>query len=146
MKVSTKGRYGLRVMMELAGHYGLGPMPVDVIAKRQELSGKYIHLIVMALRSARLVRSVRGPNGGYELAKDPATISAFEVVSALEGGCVPVDCVADINSCTRISRCAAHNVWCEVASAIEGILSSITLEQLADRQRTKDEEPPNYYI
>lgn len=146
MKMSTKGRYGIRVMMELAGHYGLGPTSVAAIARSQGISGKYIHLLVMGLRSAGLVRTVRGPGGGYELAKAPSSITALDVVSALEGRSVPVECVADASSCPRAGRCAARDVWCEVASAVDGVLSGLTLEQLAARQRAKVEEPVSYCI
>lgn len=146
MKMSTKGRYGLRVMMELAGHYGRGPMPTDAIARNQGISGKYIHLLVMGLRSAGLVRTVRGPSGGYELSKAPASITALDVVSALEGRSAPVECVADATSCTRAGRCAARDVWCDVASAVDGVLSALTLEQLAARQRAKAAEPLVYSI
>jgi Rrf2 family protein len=89
MKVSTRGRYGLRVMIELAAQYGNGPVLVDGIAKNQEISGKYIHVIVSGLRSAGLVRSVRGPNGGYELTRSPSRITALDVISALEGKSAP---------------------------------------------------------
>ncbi|MDY0003243.1 MAG: RrF2 family transcriptional regulator [Polyangia bacterium] len=146
MKVSTRGRYGLRVMMELAGNYGKGPMPVVAIAKNQDISGKYIHVIVMGLRSAGLVRTLRGPSGGYELARAPAEITALDVVAALEGRNAPVECVADEGSCPRTGRCAARDVWCDVASAIDGVLSALTLEQLAARQRAKAEEQPSYCI
>jgi len=146
MKMSTKGRYGLRVMMELAGHYGRGPMPVDAIARKQDISGKYIHILVMGLRSAGLVRTVRGPSGGYELTKAPAAITALDVVSALEGRSAPVECVADTASCPRAGRCAARDVWCDVASAVDGVLSGLTLEQLSARQHAKAEELPSYCI
>ncbi len=146
MKMSTKGRYGLRVMIELANHYGQGPIPVETIARNQNISGKYIHLIVMGLRSAGLVRSVRGPNGGYELTRTPDKVTALDVVAALEGRSTPVECVADTASCSRADRCAARDVWCDIASAVDGILSARTLEQLAAKQRAKDEEPPSYCI
>lgn len=146
MKISTKGRYGLRVMMELAYHHGQGPIPVETIARNQDISSKYIHVIVMGLRSAELVRSVRGPNGGYELTKTPSAITVLDIVSALEGKSSPVDCVTDTASCVRSERCAARDVWCEVASAIDETLSALTLEQLATRQRVKEEQPPNYCI
>lgn len=146
MRISTKGRYGLRVMMELADHYGRGPMPVDAIAGNQDISGKYIHILVMGLRSAGLVRTVRGPNGGYELTKAPGSITALDVVSALEGKSIPVECVADATSCPRAGRCAARDVWCVVASAVEGVLSGLTLEQLAARQRAKTDESLSYCI
>lgn len=146
MKMSTKGRYGLRVMMELAESYGKGPMLVDAIAKKQNISSKYIHLLANALRSAGLVRAVRGPNGGYELARPPEAITALDVVSALEGKSAPVDCVLDVSFCPRSANCAARDVWCEVASAVDGILGGMTLAHLSARQRTKLEENLEYCI
>lgn len=146
MKISTRGRYGLRVMMELAGHYGRGPMPVDTIAGNQDISGKYIHLLVTALRSAGLVRTVRGPGGGYELARPPAEITALDVVTVLEGRSAPVECTVNSASCPRSGWCAARDVWCDVAAAIEGVLSALTLEQLAVRQRARAREALDYFI
>lgn len=137
MRMSTKGRYGLRVMVELAGHYGRGPLAVDTIAGSQEISGKYIHVLVTNLRSAGLVRTVRGPSGGYELTKSPSSITALEVVSALEGASSPVECVSSAAHCQRAEICAARDVWCDVAAAIDRVLSDLTLEQLLERQHAK---------
>jgi Rrf2 family transcriptional regulator, cysteine metabolism repressor len=146
MKMSTKGRYGLRVMMELANHYGCGPTPVDTIARNQGISGKYIHILVMGLRSAGLVRTLRGPNGGYELTRAPHAITALDVVTALEGKNAPVECVVDTAFCPRTNGCAARDVWCDVAAAIDDVLAGLTLEELASRQRVSTEEQPSYYI
>jgi len=146
MKISTKGRYGLRVMMELAERYGGGPVTVDSIARRQDISAKYIHVLVTGLRSAGLIRSVRGPSGGYELARSPASITALDVVAALEGRSAPVECVSDAACCPRVPHCAARDVWCQVASAVDGVLSALTLEQLAARQRAKAEGAADYCI
>ncbi len=146
MRISTKGRYGLRVMIELAAHFGRGPAPVEAIAKNQDISGKYIHVIVTRLRSAGLVRAVRGPNGGYELTRHPASITVLDVVSALEGKLVPVECLLDRNACPRFDKCAAREIWSEMASAVEGVMSALTLEQLSARQKAKNEEQPNYFI
>jgi Rrf2 family protein len=146
MKMSTRGRYGLRVMMELAEHYGRGPMTVDSIAKRQDISAKYIHVLVMGLRSAGLIRSVRGPSGGYELARSPASITALDVLAAIEGRNAPVECVIDAAFCPRSTRCVARDVWCQVASAVDGVLSALTLEQLAARQCAKADGAADYCI
>jgi Rrf2 family cysteine metabolism transcriptional repressor len=146
MRVSTRGRYGLRVMMELAGNHGRGPMLAEAVAKNQGISAKYIHVLVAGLRSAGLVRTVRGPSGGYELARKPDRITALDVVSALEGRSAPVECVADASSCPRADRCAARDVWCDVASAVDGVLAGLTLEELAARQRAKRVEPVTYDI
>jgi Rrf2 family transcriptional regulator, cysteine metabolism repressor len=141
MKMSTKGRYGLRVMMELAENYGRGPISVDVIARNQDISGKYIHVLAMGLKSAGLVRTARGPSGGYELARKPSSITVLDVISALEGGSAPVECVSDPSFCHRSHRCAARDVWCDVASAVDNVLSGITLERLSASQRAKATEP-----
>lgn len=141
MKISTRGRYGLRVMMELAGNYGRGPLLAGAIAESQGISGKYIHTLATGLRSAGLVRAVRGPGGGYELARRPSAITALDVVSALEGRTAPVSCVADASKCPRARRCAARDVWCDVARAVDRILSGLTIEQLAALQRAKQERP-----
>jgi Rrf2 family protein len=124
-------------MMELAAHYGRGPVPVETIARNQEISGKYIHTLALGLKSAGLVRAVRGPSGGYELARDPSTITALEAVSALEGQLAPVECVADSSVCPRAPRCAAHDLWRGVKSAVDGVLSGLTLEELAMEARSK---------
>jgi len=137
MRISTKGRYGLRVMLELAAHYGRGPLAVHAIAASQNISGRYIHILAMALRTAGLVRALRGPTGGYVLAKPPSSITALDVVSALEGRLAPVDCVADATCCARALHCAARDVWCDVASAMDSVLAGLTLESLSARQRAK---------
>ncbi|MFH1143642.1 MAG: Rrf2 family transcriptional regulator [Candidatus Eisenbacteria bacterium] len=146
MKMSTKGRYALRVMMELASHHGRGPLLVGTIAKNQGISANYIHVLVTGLRSAGLVRSVRGPSGGYELARRPGAITALDVITAVEGPGVVVECVTDASACPRANGCVAREVWCEVAAAVDGVLAGLTLEQLASRQRSKQEEPASYEI
>lgn len=146
MRMSTKGRYGLRVMLELASHYGMGPLGVDTIAENQGISGKYIHVLVTGLRSAGLLRTVRGPSGGYELAKSPSSITALDIIVALEGECAPVECVRDASQCNRASVCAARDVWCDVAAAIDRVLSDLTLEQLLAKQRAKTAKPLSYCI
>ena len=137
MKMSTRGRYGLRVMMELAKSYGEGPVLVDEIARAQGISGKYLHVLMGGLRSSGLILAARGRSGGYALAKKPSAITLLDVVSAMEGRTAPVDCVADRKVCPRSRRCAARDVWCDVATAIDGVLSSLTLEQFAARQKAK---------
>lgn len=146
MKISTKGRYGLRVMIELATHFGRGPVAVDTISKNQNISANYIHNLVSGLRSAGLVRTIRGPNGGHELAKTPDSITAYDVVSVLEGKSDPVECVNDASCCTRSSSCAAHDLWRDIASAVNKVLSDLTLETLAKTQLQKQSQSINYQI
>lgn len=137
MKISTKGRYGLRVMVELAGSFGQGPVLVESVARREELSAKYIHVLMTGLRSAGLIRTVRGPHGGYELTRPPAEITVLDVVSALEGRSAPVDCVVSAAVCPRSTHCALRDVWCDVAAAMDNVLAGITLEELRHKQRVK---------
>jgi Rrf2 family protein len=146
MKISTKGRYGLRVMMELAARFGQGPVLVGTIAKNQEISSNYIHILLAGLKAAGYVRAVRGPNGGYELTCDPRKITALDVVRALEGCGWPVECVAEEQRCARSKTCAARDVWQELAAAMEKVLSDITLEQLVIRQGAKSEPAAMFHI
>lgn len=146
MKISTKGRYGLRVMVELAKRYGQGPVLAETIAVSQDISGKYIHVLVGGLRTAGLIRTARGPSGGYELTRSPSSVTALDVVSALEGRTAPVNCVIDISCCRRARGCATRDLWREVAAAIDGVLSGATLEQLAAKQHAQQDEPSDFCI
>jgi len=146
MKVSTKGRYGLRIMLELALRHGQGPVLVEVIERAQGISGKYIHQLMPALRRAGLVRTVRGPHGGYELAKKPDEITTLEIITVLEGPPVPVDCVLQPATCGRTGACVTHDLWREVSVAIEGVLSQATLETLCRRERERALEPLSFSI
>jgi Rrf2 family transcriptional regulator, cysteine metabolism repressor len=146
MNISTKGRYGLRVMIELAAQYGKGLALVESIAKNQDISPKYIHQLIIRLKSAGLVRSIRGPKGGYELARSPDTISALDVIEAMEGKTTPVECVSDSALCRRADSCVTRPIWCEIASAIDNVLGSFNLEQLASKQRLQQIATDNYQI
>jgi Rrf2 family protein len=146
MKLTTKGRYGLRVMLELALNHGKGPILVDNIAKNQGISGKYIHVLVTALRNGGMVRATRGPNGGYELGRNPENINILEIVEALEGKNAWVECVDNACACPRSKTCAARDLWSEVVDTVDGILSKRTLADLADSQRAKEEPTLMFYI
>jgi Rrf2 family cysteine metabolism transcriptional repressor len=133
MKVSAKGRYGLRIMLELAIHQGEGPLLVRVIAERQGLPEKFVHILVGGLQAAGLVRAVRGRKGGVTLAQDPERITALDVVRALEGaldlgegGLVP-EGPADAASAT------VGAVWRDAGAAWDQALAGHTLRALADR-------------
>jgi len=146
MKISTKGRYGLRIMLELALRNGQGPVLVDVIERAQGISGKYIHQLMLGLKHAGLVRTVRGPRGGYELAKPPGEVTILSIITVLEGPPVPVECVAQPSSCERTGACVARDLWREVSAAIEGVLSQTTLETLCRRERERAQEPLSFSI
>lgn len=130
MRVSTRGRYGLRAMFELARGFGEGPLLMSDIAERQGLSRKHLHALLTSLKSAGLVRSVRGPGGGFVLTRSPGQIRLSEVLRALEGPLSLVDCVADRRSCDRANRCVARNVWQELSGTIEEVLDNVTLEDM----------------
>lgn len=130
MKMSTKGRYGLRIMLELALNYGRKAVIADTIAQNQQISANYIHLLVKTLRDAGLIIAARGPNGGYLLARPPAEINVLQIVDALEGKIRVVDCTADGANCARTLECVAREVWEKLNLAVEDTLKGITLDQL----------------
>lgn len=138
IRLSTKGRYGVRAMIELAEKYGQGPVLVRSIAEHQEISNKYLHALLAALKAAKLVRSVRGSGGGYALARPPAEIRLDEILQALEGPLAIVDCVLDGAICDRADCCAARDTWAELSHAIESALAGITLEALLSKQQLLD--------
>ena len=146
MKMSTKGRYGLRLMVDLAAHHGNGPLLVETIAERQGISSKYIHVLLAGLKTAGLVRATRGPHGGVQLARPPSAITALEVVEAMEGRSAPTDCVLDQHSCNRATNCVIREVWCQVADAVNGVLGGLTLADLARRQGAQQEPVSTYSI
>lgn len=134
MKLTTNGRYGTRIMLELALQYEKGPVLLREIAERQEISRKYAHFLINYLKGAGLVRSIRGPKGGYVLAKPPSEISMDEIVQTLEGSISPVTCVDDPHFCSRMPACATYLVWEKLKEAMLGVLNSWTLENLVVAQ------------
>ena len=137
MKLSTKGRYGVRLMIDLAAHYGEGPVLLREIAKREEISEKYLSNLVNPLKATGFVEATRGVHGGYVLAKPPDEITMQEIVEALEGSLCLVDCVEKPVSCSRISRCIAHDLWKETAAGMAQVLGKYTLADMVVRQKAK---------
>ena len=147
MKLSTRGRYGTRAVLELALRYGEGPVLLKDVASRQDIPLSYLENLMGALRAAGIVATVRGMHGGYYLAKPPSEIRLSQIVAALEGSIAPVECVDDQKHCSRAELCVTRDVWSEVKQAIEGVLESITLEDLVQRHREKQSPIPlRYYI
>jgi Rrf2 family protein len=138
LKLSTKGRYGLRAMIDLARHHGEGPVLVRSIAERQEVSSKYLHALLASLKAAKLVRSVRGSGGGYTLARPARDIHVIQILEALEGPIAVVDCVADAEVCNRAETCATRDLWTDLSRAFEDTLTGLTLEELSRRQEEKE--------
>jgi Rrf2 family transcriptional regulator, cysteine metabolism repressor len=147
MKVSTKGRYGLRAMMDLAMHQTDTPVYLSSVAKRQNISEKYLEQIFATLQSVGLVRTVRGRKGGYLLTKPAAEISLSEIFRALEGPCNLVTCITEPATCERAQECATREVWQMLGDRMEQALSGMTLADLAERQKQMgDRKAPMYYI
>lgn len=137
MKLSTRTRYGVRLMTALAQNYGKGTVFLKDIAKGENISEKYLSLIIIPLRGVGLINSVRGAHGGYNLAKEPSQITLKEIVDVLEGDCSLVDCVKNPSSCSRVPICASHDIWEMVGNTISKALSSITLDMLAKKNQEK---------
>jgi Rrf2 family protein len=138
MKISTKGRYGLRAMMDLAAHQSEGrPVFLADVAKRQDISEKYLEHIFSALRNAGLVSTLRGRKGGFLLSRAPAEITASDIITALEGRFAVVDCVREPKTCDRADACAARDIWGLLGTKIEEVLSGFTLKELAEMQEQK---------
>lgn len=138
MKLSTRGRYGVRAMLELALQQGGGPTALQELAQRQGISAKYLEQLLIPLKAAGLVNSVRGAKGGYLLAMSPDKVSLYDIVKTLEGPLAVVECVHDPDSCERVGGCTVHLVWGEMSQLLVDFLSGITLAKLAEQQREKD--------
>jgi len=131
VRISTKARYGLRAMLELARCHGQAPVLMATVAERQDLSRKYLHALLTRLKTAGLVRSQRGIGGGFVLARPPDEIRLGDIIRALEGPLVLVDCVGDPRACRRSKDCAARGVWQRLAETVENRLDSVTLAEMA---------------
>ena len=133
MKLSTKGRYGLKAMVDLAVVYGETRLSISNLASMQGISDAYLEQLVSALKKAGLVESVRGAQGGYTLAKSPENITVNEVLKALEGETTLVDCVSsDKVDCSNACSCSARPLWLKLQSKIDEVLDSTTLKDMAD--------------
>lgn len=135
LKLSTKTRYALRFMIELALHEGEGLVHLAKVAEAQDLSQKYLEQLAMSLRHAGLVNAERGSRGGYELAQPAADITALQIVQAVEGPFQLIACVARPSSCDRSPACAAHGLWGRLSSAVTDVLAETTVAELCADQR-----------
>ncbi|MCH7489018.1 MAG: Rrf2 family transcriptional regulator [Chloroflexi bacterium] len=146
MKVSTKGDYGVRALVELAHHYGEGPVQSATIASRQEVPEPYLDQLLTTLRRAGFIRSVRGPQGGHALIREPGEVKLSEVMEALEGSLAPIACVDDPESCTKSGGCVQRDVWEQVRDATRAILENVTIGDLAEKEREFNRNGGRYYI
>ena len=137
MKISTKGRYALRLMLDLAIQPGDSAVPLRDVAERQEISDKYLEQIVTQLARGGLVRSVRGAGGGYLLTRTPEEYTVGEILRQLEGNLAPVSCVSGGSCCGRADRCVALEVWQQIQDAVDSVVDNITLADLVKRYHEK---------
>jgi len=147
MKLSTKGRYGTRALLDLALHQNEGPILLRDIARRQQISLQYLEHLVTPLVAAGIVRSIRGARGGVWLARPPERVKLSEVIQLLEGSTAPVECVNHPETCDRSGFCVTRDVWRELKKATDEILDATTIQDLAERQ--KRQEAPGqvmYYL
>ncbi len=136
MKISTKGRYALRLMLDLALNNTGEYITIKSIAGRQEISEKYLEQIISILNKAGYVKSIRGAQGGYRLAKDPTEYTVGMILRLTEGSIAPVDCLdGGLKECSRYNGCVTREVWEELYDAIQNVVDRITLQDLVDRQK-----------
>ena len=145
MKLSTKGRYGARLMLDIAHHYGDGPVILKDVAKRQEISEKYLGHLIPPLKAAGLISSSRGAHGGYILAKKPQDTTLGDVIRAVEGNLDLVECVTVPRICHRVSFCVTRDIWEKMGEKMIEVLESITLHDIVNQQRQKQEKQPLMY-
>lgn len=134
MKISTKGRYALRLMLDLALNNTGEYFSIKSIAARQEISEKYLEQIISVLSRAGFVKSIRGAQGGYKLTKEPVEYTVGMILRLTEGSLTPVDCIDDEEICNRSNYCVTKEVWKELYDAISGVVDRITLQDLVDKQ------------
>ena len=146
MRLSTRSRYGVRMMADLAENFGKKPVFLKDIAKREEISEKYLSIIVIPLRGAGLIQSTRGAHGGYTLAKHPEEISVQDIFDALEGKICLVNCVQNPQECSRVGICPTRDVWSVLGEKIRETLNSVTLADLVQVRREKAENNIMSYI
>lgn len=143
MKISTKGRYALRLMLDLAMHNTGEAISLKDIAKRQEISDKYLEQIIAVLNKAGYVKSIRGAQGGYMLRKDPKDYTVGMILRLTEGTLAPVSCVEDDAECAREGNCVTFMVWKRINDAINEVVDDIKLSDLVEWQQQKSD---NYVI
>ncbi len=138
MKISTRGRYALRLMLDLAMNHTDQYVTIKSISERQEISGKYLEQIISVLNRAGYVKSIRGSQGGYKLAKPPGEYTVGMILRLIEGSLAPVACMDDDpNQCTRCGQCVTLDIWKQLDTAISGVIDHITLADLVEKQRLK---------
>ena len=141
MKISTKGRYAIRLMLDLAIHNDEGYISIKTIAQRQGISEKYLEQIIKMLSNNQLVESIRGANGGYKLTREPENYTVGEILRVTEGSLAPVACLeTEENSCEYCMDCVTLDIYKKILDAVNNVVDSITLKSLVDKHREKEKD------
>jgi len=146
VKVSMRGDYGVRALIDLAQNYGNGTVQSSDIAERQHIPAPYLDQLLTVLRKAGFINSRRGPQGGHELAKDPRQINLAEVIEALEGSMSPIACLDGAMECYFSSSCAQQEIWATITAKIRSVLEDTTIRALAERQNSFKQSRVMYHI
>ncbi|WDC83761.1 Rrf2 family transcriptional regulator [Caloramator sp. mosi_1] len=132
MKLSTRGRYGVKAMFELALNYGSEPLSIKTISEKQNISEYYLEQLFGSLRKAGLVKSIRGAQGGYVLSRPPSEITVGDVLDVLEGPIEISECIEDEDNCSRVEYCATRLLWIKIRDSVNQVTHSITLEDMVN--------------
>lgn len=143
MKISTKGRYGVRILLDLALYENQTPRQIHDIAASQQISEKYISRLIVALRRAKMIRSSRGAKGGYRLARSPAKITLLDIIEVMEGPISIVECVRSPQTCNRSGTCPSRQIWDTLNAEIREAMCKITLQDIINHYR---ENNGNHWI
>lgn len=135
MKLSTKSRYASRALIELGFQYGEGPVKLKDISANQDISLKYLEQVMFPLRIGGYVKTMKGSQGGYILARHPESITLLEIVECVEGPIAPVDCVDNAELCERSKQCVTRDAWIGLKNVIRSELGNITLAELVEKQK-----------
>jgi Rrf2 family protein len=144
LRLSTKGQYGVRAMFEIASGYKHGPITIKEISKRQDVSVSYLEQILNTLRKADVIKSVKGPGGGYILSREPDNISIGAILRELEGPVAITSCLDPNEGCVRIEGCVTYLLWKSLGENIEAFLNNMTLKDLLERSSTQRENVKEY--
>ncbi|WP_055071054.1 RrF2 family transcriptional regulator [Clostridium massiliamazoniense] len=143
MKLSTKGKYGVKAMVDLAINYGEKPVSIKAISQRQNISDYYLEQLFSSLRKAKLIRSIRGAQGGYVLNRAPEEITVADIMEVLEGPIEIAECLEGV-TCDRIDCCATKLLWEKIKNSIDEVMESVTLQDIIDdAERIENERIEN---
>ena len=146
MKISTKGRYALRLMLDLSINHTGSYIPLKTIAQRQHISDKYLEQIIHLLSKNGLVQSARGAMGGYRLARTPEQYNVGEILRTVEGSLAPVSCLDCATPCDKIDSCITIGLYKKIQAAIDEVVDHTTLADMINEYRSKHQDKPDYMI